>query len=59
MKLFIVVLSAIVACVLANGYSSGGYESNTYAAPIVTKVINQHTGQSWQYRRQDGWGNYG
>lgn len=53
MKAFIV-LSAVVVVALANGYQ-GGYEpqsygTQTYAAPIVTKVVNQHTGNSWQYR---------
>ena len=58
----IIIVSAVLACALAvfaNGYG-GGYDAGhqTYAAPIVAKQVNVHTGQSYQYRKQDGWGNY-
>jgi len=58
----IIVFSAIVACVVASysgGSYGGGYESgNSYAAPMVSKVVNVNTGHSTQYRKQSGWGPY-
>lgn len=56
MKVFIVLFSVFVACVLANGYGGESY-SNHYA-PIVTQTKYINSGNSWQYRKQDGWGNY-
>jgi len=55
MKVFIVLL-AIFACAASDSWS-GDYGGH-YAAPIVSKVVNLNSGQSWQYRKQDGWGNY-
>jgi len=57
----VIVLSCIVACAVAQyggGSYGGGYETQSYAAPTVSKVINVNTGHSTQYRKQSGWGDY-
>jgi len=51
---FVIVLSAIVACALANGYSGHSY----VAAPIYSKPVYASTGHSTQYRQQDSAWNY-